>query len=243
VCKQEFQGPLRTDLLGAQADDTKALPVDHPHRIWAIVALARETAGYKDVDPAETFARVLRMKRMIDRHPMAVKWVPDVYLTIATCLKRMGRHEQAVAQSTIGLDRLISVEWPVFSDDYMKGAMRLSLLCAINYIEVEKATDALRECDCVLPYLEQSTYSGYRPINWSSGTVSVHEGPLTLWVARWMEALQTGDEAAQRRAQVSFARAEATVRRVFGSSHVFTLKWIEWRKHLMSPRTWERPPR
>ena len=250
VCHQEVQGPARTALFGAQVADTAEYPVDHPERISAIVALARETAGYKNVDPGQTFGKVLRMKQMIDRHPMAAKWATDVCVTISTCLKRMGRPEQAIAQSKIGLTSLEDAKrealrrceaagYPPICPhpEFVKEEIRMSVLCAINLIEVHKATEALATLEWVMDFLQP------HKLTWSTGTVSVHEGPLTYWVARWMKALQTEDEAARRAAQASFAQAEATVRRVFGSSHIFTLKWIEWRQHLSSPRRWDRPPR
>lgn len=240
VCKQGFQGAAKTFLLGVRVKHTKELPVNHPHRIEALLDLACATSLCEGMDAAETFRHVLSLKRMIDNHPMAVVWVPDLYLTIATLLKRMGRHDQAIAQSNIGLDRLVSVEWPSGFDDHMRGAVRMSLLCAINHIEVENATEAFKEAEWVMHVLRPSASSDEPPIEWSSGTVPVHEAPLTVCVAQWMKALQTGDEAARRDAQASFAQEEATVRRVFGSSHIFTLKWIEWRHYLMSPRSWER---
>lgn len=237
VCHQDYQGLALTTALGAQADHTAGLPNENPHRISAIVALARETAEYDDVDPGETFKRVLQMKRNIDQHPMAFLWVPDVYHAIAMCLKRLGCREQAVAQCRAGLARVDRGNQLDAGEMFYGGAqkclkscLRMGLLCAKNHIEAEESESALEILTWVTDTLQ------FEWLTWSSGTVSVHLAPLMLWVARWMHALQTGDDAARCEAQTAFEQAFSTVRRTFGSSHCFTLKWIEWRTHLLSSR-------
>ena len=226
VCGHPYvEGPVMYALLCAWAEHTNRLPNDHPDRISAIVALAYDSSKNRQTDVRATFGHVLLMAAQIKKHPMWLEWHPQVYMSIAACLQRLGRHGHAGIQMQKGYAEALAA-----GGAEHKSTLRLALECAILCVESSQAERALEILGNTMPHIER--------VLGANVEVTVFLAPLTLSVSQWMHALQKRDVAGAREAQQHFELRFATARRTFGGSHPWARKWSEWRDCLMSPREW-----